>query len=560
MIESGDYVVPHLNYQIYFSKPILTFWMIAFAYKVFGVSEFSARILFAVLILLILLSTYWLASRLKNWRCGLMASLMTATAPLFMAVAKLSPIDIAFTCFWDLAMFALIATLCLNTSFWPVFYVMLALAALTKGPVALVLAALAFFIFLVCERPPLHVLSQRLRKLNLPFGVLLFALITVPWYLAVGRATDGLFPKVFFLYENFARFAGRTNLAHTNWYHYLIVSLYGFFPWILFLIPSFGPAFRRPQHLDSLASDLTSSQAQHSALIFIACLIGTIFLFFSCSRTQLDTYLLPALAPMAILVANYFESKLEDSKSSLVVGSQVSLRPLFFASTIFLVIGCLVLVASVIAANRIAENDIRYGVMAAALSMAAGYVAQHWFYRKQKYGVMFTAIFAGTILAATIAGQTAFTLLDQEGQRDLRLLCDRIRATDAQVAIFRTFKPSIMFYIKRPVDSFFHTSQLLPLDDENNADRDNKLLIIAHDKTLGELQAAAGNRLKLFERRGNWSVWQAPHAKLEKVQSLKAIFTNNNAFEKAVSGESDWGPLTVPYAGGDPDWHSQKPN
>src|SRR5262249_11354894 len=92
------------------------------------------------------------------------------------------------------------------------------------------------------------------------------------------------------------------------------------------------------------------------------------------------------------------------------------------------------------------------------------------------------------------------------------------------------------------------------------ADHDNKLLIIAHDKTLPELQAVAGSRLKLLERRGSWSVWQAPHAKLEKVQSLKAIFTNNDAFEKAVSGESDWGPLTVPYAGGDPDWHRQKLN
>jgi hypothetical protein len=120
-----------------------------------------------------------------------------------------------------------------------------------------------------------------------------------------------------------------------------------------------------------------------------------------------------------------------------------------------------------------------------------------------------------------------------------------------------------MFYTKRPVDSFFHTSQLLSLGETGAAatgDHDDKLLIIAHDKTLGELQAATGNRLKLFERRGAWSVWHAPHAKLEKVQSLKAIFTNKEAFDKAVSGESDWGPLTVPYAGGDPDWRRQKLN
>ncbi len=40
MVESGDFITPHLNYQIYFSKPILTFWLMAIPYKIFGVSEF----------------------------------------------------------------------------------------------------------------------------------------------------------------------------------------------------------------------------------------------------------------------------------------------------------------------------------------------------------------------------------------------------------------------------------------------------------------------------------------------------------------------------------------
>ncbi len=47
MVECNDWIVPHLNYQIYFSKPILTFWSIAASYKLLGVSELAARLPFA---------------------------------------------------------------------------------------------------------------------------------------------------------------------------------------------------------------------------------------------------------------------------------------------------------------------------------------------------------------------------------------------------------------------------------------------------------------------------------------------------------------------------------
>ena len=52
MVETGDYIVPHLNYVRYFEKPPLLYWMIALSYKIFGVSEWSFRLpnaLFALL-------------------------------------------------------------------------------------------------------------------------------------------------------------------------------------------------------------------------------------------------------------------------------------------------------------------------------------------------------------------------------------------------------------------------------------------------------------------------------------------------------------------------------
>jgi hypothetical protein len=339
------------------------------------------------------------------------------------------------------------------------------------------------------------------QRLHIFAGILIFSAIVLPWYLAVGYATNGLFPKVFFLYENLARFAGHTNLAHTTWYHYFWVLLYGFFPWVFFLVPGLRLAFS----LNHQAKDPLLSVRDHSedplaklnsdrqqTLRFLACWSITTFLFFSFSKTQLDTYLLPAIAPLSIIVATYFEQMLTKMCSS---------RSIF----------------------------------------------------------KLACLFGTTVLVSTIGCQIGIRLLDKNGQEDLRFLCQDLRDCHDHIAIFQTFKPSIMFYSRKPIDSFFHTSQLVPLtsSEKNTSGLPCRQLIIAHDRTLPELQAVPNIALKLFERRGSWSIWEATKTKLEKVQSLEALFKNKQSFEHAVSGLSDWGPLTVPYAGGDPNWWHQ---
>ncbi len=49
MVEAGDMLVPRLNYQLYFSKPILTFWLLGSAYYTCGVPALAGRLWSAVL-------------------------------------------------------------------------------------------------------------------------------------------------------------------------------------------------------------------------------------------------------------------------------------------------------------------------------------------------------------------------------------------------------------------------------------------------------------------------------------------------------------------------------
>lgn len=561
MIESGDYITPHLNYQIYFSKPILTFWIVALAYKLFGVNEFAARVLFACLVLVLIMGTYWLARRIRNSRCGLMAGLILATAPLLMAEAKLSPVDVGFACFLNLAIYALILTALYQSAWWPVFYISLALAVLTKGPAALLFVALGTAVFIACERAPIKVYLERLRRLHLFAGGFLFLAIALPWYVAVSNATGGLWPKVFFLYENLARIAGHTNLAHASWYRYFLVLLYGFCPWVLFLVPGVGLAIKRyvftgrGSDIDSVGKNSEQPHASQAALLFLFCWGATVFVFFSISKTQLDTYLLPVIAPFAILIANYLETKLQGTEEYGASGD----KSFAWIAYLFLLLGIAVPIAGSILWNNgtLPAGDFRYGAVLTVILLASGYVAQVLFYKRKRYGAMLVSIFAATVLALAVAGQIAFGLLDDSDQKDLKNLSLHWCDSNTPLAVFKTFKPSIMFHTRRPVDSFFHTSQIVPSNNIEHQQKDISYVeprIFVHDKCLPELMATPGIKFRGVESVGRWSVWEPVDAQLEKVQTLEAMFSNQEAFNRAVKGQNDWGPLTVPYAAGNPKW------
>lgn len=561
MIESGDYITPHLNYQIYFSKPILTFWIVALAYKLFGVNEFAARVLFACLALVLIMATYLLARCIRNSRCGLMAGLILATAPLLMAEAKLSPVDVTFACFLNLTIYALILTALYQSAWWPVFYISLALAVLTKGPAAMLFVALGTVVFVACERALIKVYLERLRRLHLVAGGFLFLAIALPWYVAVSNATGGLFPKVFFLYENLARIAGHTNLAHASWYRYFLVLLYGFCPWVLFLVPSVGLAIKRyvfagkGADIDAVAENSEQPHASQAALLFLFCWSATVFVFFSISKTQLDTYLLPVMAPLAILIANYLETKLQGTEEYGASGD----KSFAWITYLFLVLGIAVPIAGSIlwSTGALPAGDFRYGAVLAATLLASGYVVQILFYKRKRYGAMLVSIFTATVLAAAAAGQLAFGLLDGSDQKDLKSLSLHWCDSNDALAVFKTFKPSIMFNTRRPVDSFFHTSQIVPSGGIGHQQKDISYVepfIFVHDKCLPELKATPGVKFQEVERSGSWSIVHPIDAKLEKVQTLEAMFSNQEAFNRAVKGQNDWGPLTVPYAAGDPKW------
>src|SRR5688572_7311973 len=61
MIESGDYINPAFNYEPRFNKPVLSYWIVAGLYQVFGVSVGVQRLAIAAAAMLMIGAAYFLA-------------------------------------------------------------------------------------------------------------------------------------------------------------------------------------------------------------------------------------------------------------------------------------------------------------------------------------------------------------------------------------------------------------------------------------------------------------------------------------------------------------------
>ncbi len=48
MLVLGDWLTPHFNFIRYFEKPPLLYWLTAICYQLFGISEFSSRLVTAL--------------------------------------------------------------------------------------------------------------------------------------------------------------------------------------------------------------------------------------------------------------------------------------------------------------------------------------------------------------------------------------------------------------------------------------------------------------------------------------------------------------------------------
>jgi 4-amino-4-deoxy-L-arabinose transferase-like glycosyltransferase len=300
---SKDYITPWVVVDgrliPYWGKPPLHFWLTSASYSLFGISEWSARFPSFLAGLLVVLMTWHFARRLYGPRTAALSSVILASSPLFFFVYGASAVDASLSAAITGAMisFALAANPGNPSAArrWGIlFFVFLALGMLTKGPVAPALVFLAIGLWLLKTRQ-----WRRLRALPWKFGVPLFLLLSVPWFVLAEIRTPG-FLRYFFINEHILRYlvhdygdkygSGHVYPPGTSWFMLLVL----FLPWSAFLMYSWIRRWK------AFRSRIETIQVWTSYLMIWGI---TPALFFMLSRQMLATYVLPGFAGLSVVVA-----------------------------------------------------------------------------------------------------------------------------------------------------------------------------------------------------------------------------------------------------------------
>lgn len=297
MAESGDYLVPRLNYVRYFEKPPLMYWLNAFAMKTFGAGEFGARFFTSLFGWLSLLGTFILALLLFPGGAEVSAFAVLLSSIGFFAYTQIPELDMALT-FFVLAGLGLFYAGFEKRIKSPAAaaraaYFFLGLGTLVKGPVAFVLPGIVVFLYLTITWQ-----WRRWRELRLFSGLLIFLAVTAPWFWAVSKRETEFF-NFFFIREHFQRYTTTVHGRKGSSLYFLPVLLLGMAPWSMFLLPAF-------RHFCSKGKGFLLSEAG-KPVVYLSLWSAAIFLFFSVSSSKRPPYLLLIFPPLAVLLGAYFD-------------------------------------------------------------------------------------------------------------------------------------------------------------------------------------------------------------------------------------------------------------
>ena len=289
MLATGDFITPRLNGVEYFEKPVLQYWLTAASMTVFGENEGAARAVPAVTAVINIFLTAWLARLMFTSRTALLTAIILATATLHVVVGSINILDMMITMFMTLSLVAFYkGRITQNRRWYLLMYAAMAFGLLTKGLISIVLPLGIIFWYMIFTKR-----WSIIRDLIYLPGILLFLIISVPWFYLVCQANQDFF-YFFFIREHFLRFATKIENRYQPFWFFIPMIILGIFPWLGFLPSLFSKEgiIRK-----------TESKENKRDIIFLLTWFFVVFIFYSFSDSKLVPYILPCFSPLAIMLA-----------------------------------------------------------------------------------------------------------------------------------------------------------------------------------------------------------------------------------------------------------------
>jgi 4-amino-4-deoxy-L-arabinose transferase-like glycosyltransferase len=296
MAATGDWVTPRLNDLKYFEKPPLQYWATAAAYNIFGVSEGPARLWTALTGFAGILLTYFAGRVIFGREQGFFAAAVLASSLWYALLGHINTLDMGLAFFLTLSIFGLLlaqrehAKPRQQRNWMLVAWIGMALAVLSKGLIGIVLPGATLMLYSLLNRD-----MKIWSRLHMGKGLLLFFLISAPWFIAVSLANPE-FAQFFFIHEHFDRFT-KNDHDRAGPVHYFVPFLVaGIVPWLLALIPALLRGWK-------IERGYGEYRFHPNRFLLIWAVFN--FVFFSISKSKLPAYILPLFPALALLIGQY---------------------------------------------------------------------------------------------------------------------------------------------------------------------------------------------------------------------------------------------------------------
>jgi len=300
------WITPTLGGKPWLEKPPLYYWQAMLAYSIFGVTDVAARIPGAVDATLLVIAVYLFFRRFRRG-VEVDAALITASCAGIIGYAHAASMDMVLAASFGIGMLAWWAWReSTRRIYLAGFYLCMGLGMLAKGPVAPFLAVVVITVFALATRQ----LRLVIRTLWLP-GILLFCIISLPWYVAVQMLNPQFF-REFILQHNLARFSSDLYHHRAPFWYYLPVTALAFVPWTVFIAAAFFRTARRWWAERKSIPPKAGPDFKFQFSLFACCWLVVPLVFFSFSQSKLPGYILPVIPAGAMLLADYLRQHLED--------------------------------------------------------------------------------------------------------------------------------------------------------------------------------------------------------------------------------------------------------
>jgi len=436
MVQSGQWILPHLNYEVYADKPPLLFWLIALSATLLG--GFST---FAVVLPSALAGTgtvvlvYYLARDMfGNRRTAFLAGIILATTGEFLHLSRFGRIDMVLCFFETLSAFC----------FWRwyreekrvfllPFYIGMAFAVLAKGPVGLLPLPVAI-LFLVTSGQ-----YSRVRRIGLLPGLIGIAALVACWLAPAAVLGGQTYWKEILGLQIFGR-------IHGSWSHrkpfYFYLQNFGAdsLPWFVLLPGAVTKYFRD-------ASERSTAQTRFVVTWFL-----TIFIFFTVMSGKRNVYILPLYPAYALFAAKYL-CDLISARERRRVELKAYLALLFIAA-----LGAAVALPIVHSPFRLPENNVLF-VIAASFSGVLGIFGLI----SLRARTFRPALIGVSCLLAGILSADLFVVSSANGYTSARPLGEKIRQTrkgTEQVGVYGSYRAEYSFFTGLQIEKLDGREQL----------------------------------------------------------------------------------------------------